>query len=101
MKIRKNDTIKVISGADRGKVGKVIEADPKTNRVRVEGVRILTKHQKPRSQGQKGSKIQVPGWLNVSNVMIYDAESGKTTRVSTKLIEGKKVRFSNKLDKEI
>jgi large subunit ribosomal protein L24 len=101
MKIKKNDTIKVITGTDKGKVGKVLEVDLKNGRIRVEGVRLVTKHQKPRSQGQKGTKIQTEGWINVSNVMFYDSESAKTTRISAKFVGDKKVRFSNKLDKEI
>jgi large subunit ribosomal protein L24 len=101
MKIRKNDTIKVIAGSEKGKVGKIIEVDVAKDRVKVQGLKMLTKHQKPRAAGQKGSSIKVEGWITRSNVMLFDAEADSVTRIGAKVVDGKKVRFSTKLDKEI
>ena len=101
MKIRKDDIVEVITGKDKGKRGKVLEVLPSRNRLRVEGVMLVKKHQKPRQNGEIGTIIQKPSTIHISNVAFVDIETSTRTKVSYKLLEGKKVRFSHKLNKEL
>ncbi|MEY2986166.1 MAG: ribosomal protein [Candidatus Parcubacteria bacterium] len=101
MKIRKNDIVEVITGKDKGKRGKVIEVIPSRNRVRVEGVMLVKKHQKPSQNGEIGTIIEKPSTIHISNVAFVDSETSTRTKVSYKLLEGKKVRYSHKLNKEL
>jgi large subunit ribosomal protein L24 len=101
MKIRKNDIIEVITGKDKGKRGKVLEVIPSRNRIRVEGVMLVKKHQKPRQNGEVGTIIKKPSTIHISNVAFVDSETSTRTKVSYKLLEGKKVRYSHKLNKEL
>jgi len=92
MKIKTGDKVKVLSGKDKGKTGKVVQVlfnDQKNQYfVVVEGVNVLKKHLRAGRKGEKGQIIELPAPLNISNVMLIDAKSGKTTRVGYK-IEGK------------
>lgn len=97
MHIKKGDTVVVITGKDKGKTGKVLHAIPKTNRVLVEGVNMVTKHQKPTAKVQQGGIIHQESPIQVSNVMIFEAKTKKGTRVGHKFLDdGKKVRVSVK-----
>ncbi len=97
MKIKKDDTVIVIAGKDKGKKGKVLRAYPKTQRVLVEGVNIVTKHQKPNVRNNTGGIIHQESPIHVSNVMYYDKDSGKGTRISYKILEdGNKIRVATK-----
>ncbi len=97
MHIKKGDTVMVITGKDKGKKGKVLQAIPKKNRVIVEGVNMATKHQKPNQKVQQGGIIHQEAPIHVSNVMLYDAKAKAPTRVrNSKLEDGKKVRISVK-----
>ncbi len=92
MKVKKNDTVKVITGKDAGKTGKVLVALPKEGKVVVEGVNIQKKHKKARN-AQDVSKIQEQnGAIEVSNVMVVCPKCGKATRVGYKVEGDKKVR---------
>ena len=93
MRIKKGDNVKVISGKDKGKTGRVIEVLKPTNRVRVEGVSVYKKHQKAgRTQASpEGGILDKVGTINASNVMILTAD-GKATRIGVKVDGGKKVR---------
>ena len=95
MKIKKNDTVLVISGKDKGTKGKVIAAFPKENKVIVEKVNIQTKHLKAK-QDQPAEIIKTEGKIDVSNVMFYDEKSGKGVRVAYDVVDGKKVRVAAK-----
>lgn len=101
MKIHKGDTVIVLTGKDKGKSGKVLRILPKRMQVIVEGVNIKKKHQKPRRAGQKGQVIESTYPIHLSNVACKDPETGKSTRVGWKFIEGKKVRISKRSGKEI
>jgi len=101
MKIRKNDIVEIITGKDKGKRGKVLEVLPSRNRLRVEGVMLVKKHKKPRQNGEIGVIIEKPSTIHISNVAFVDTETSERTKVSYKLLEGKKVRFSHKLNKEL
>lgn len=96
MKIRKNDTIKVISGSykDKGKIGKVLKVYPEKNRIIVEGVNIIKRHTRPSQQNQQGGIVEKEGPIHVSNVMYYSSKFSITTRIGYKYLEdGSKVRY--------
>ena len=98
MRVRKNDTVLVISGRDRGKRGRVLSVHPETQRVVVEGAGMVKRHTKPNPQKNvKGGIVEKEGSLHVSNVMVVDPETNKPTRLGAKVLEtGKKVRISRK-----
>jgi large subunit ribosomal protein L24 len=92
MKIKKGDTIIVITGKDRGKSGTVLRAFPKKHTVLVEGVAVVTKHQKSRRRGQQGQRVSKPTPIDVSNVALKGAK-GKPVRVGYSIEgEGKKAK---------
>ncbi len=91
-KIKKGDSVKVIAGKDKDKEGKVISVDRKKNRVLVEGVNIITKHEKPSAANQNGGIVQKEAPIDASNVMYV--HKGKATRIGFKFENGKKVRFA-------
>ena len=97
MKIKKNDTVIVISGKDKGKKGKVITAMPKEHKVIVSGVNLVKRHKKADAMGNKAGVFTKNLPIDVSNVAILDSKTEKPTRVGFKIVEdGKKVRFSKK-----
>ena len=91
-KIKKGDTVKVIAGRDKDKEGKVISVNRKTNKLLVEGVNMITKHEKPSMTNQQGGIIHQEGPIDASNVMYL--HKGKPTRVGFKMDGDKKVRFA-------
>jgi len=95
MKIKKNDTVLVITGKDKGKTGKVLRAIPSENKVVVEGVNIQTRHQKAK-QNVPAQIVKVEGPIDASNVMYYDKKASAGTRIGYKIEDGKKVRVSKK-----
>ena len=101
MNIRKDDTVIVLSGKDKGKKGKVLSANPKAEKVVVEGVNVATKHQKPMKQGQDGGIIKVETPIYVSKVQLVCPKCGKGTRVGHKIADGKKVRLCKKCGAEV
>lgn len=105
MKIKKNDTVEVIAGKDKGARGKVINVDPRRNRVLVEGVNRVRKHTKvqtSRRGSQSGGIITQEAAIHASNVMVVDAD-GERTRVGYKIDEetGAKVRIARRTGKEL
>ena len=96
MKIRKNDTVKVITGREKGKTGRVIEVDLKKQRVLVERVNFVKRHQKPTQKYRQGGIIEKEAPVHISNVMLYEEKAGKATRVGAKVVDGKKVRVSRR-----
>ena len=107
MKVRKDDMVKVISGKDRGKTGRVLRTESGRGRVYVEGVAIQKRHQRPTSlrdtqRAQEiGGVIEVEGPIHVSNVMLLDPKSGDPTRVGIKRKGGRRVRVSKKSGTEV
>lgn len=95
MRIKKDDTVIVLTGKDKGKTGKVLKAIPKENRVIVEGVNIQTRHQKQTQKEAAEIKHQ-EGPINVSNVMYYDTKAKQPSRIGYKVENGKKVRVAKK-----
>lgn len=97
MHIKKGDTVIVIAGKDKGKKGKVLSVNPKTERIIIENVNMVTKHQKPSMKVQQGGRIHKEAPIHVSNVLLYDAKAKAGTRIRYKELEnGKKVRVSVK-----
>jgi large subunit ribosomal protein L24 len=95
--IRKGDTVKVIAGDDKGKTGKVQEVILEKRRAIVEGVNIMTKHEKPSAGKPEGGIKKVEGTIHISNLMLVDPASGNTTRVGRKANDkGKLQRYSKK-----
>ena len=91
-KIKKGDVVKVITGKDKDKEGKVISVDRKKHRLLVEGINMVTKHAKPSVANQQGGIIHQEGPIDASNVMYL--HKGKPTRVGFKMDGDKKVRFA-------
>ncbi len=99
MKIKKNDTIKILTGKDQGKTGKVLTVlhpsksvkthSGKDLKVVVEGLNLRYKHLRPKKSGEKGQRIMFPAPMNISNVQLICPKCGKPTRVGFKLQEGK------------
>ena len=92
LKIKKGDTVRVISGADKDAEGKVIAVDPKNNKVTVEGVHMVKKHVKPNMTNQAGGIVEEEAPIDISKVMLL--VNGKATRVGFKMDGDKKVRFA-------
>ena len=93
IKIIKNDTVKVVSGNHKGKVGKVLKVFPGTRRVIVEKVNLVKRHQKPRSQTDPGGIIEKEATIHMSNVMLVCPKCSKPARTGVGLLsDGKKVR---------
>ena len=92
LKIKKGDTVIVITGEDRGKSGKVLEVFPKENKALVQGVRIISKHTKPNAQNQQGGIIKKEAPIDISNLKL--SVGGKATRVGRKVEDGKTVRIA-------
>lgn len=95
MKLKKGDTVVVISGKDKGKQGTIQHVYPTTNKVVVEGV-ALFKRSRRGSANQTGSIIELPRAIDASNVMFYDSKEKKGTRIGRRTENGKVVRYSKK-----
>lgn len=93
--VKKGDTVIVVSGADKGKKGNVVEVILDKQRVIVEDVNIVKKHRKP-TQNTPGGIVEIPAPIHVSNVMLVDPKSGEPTRIGRKTVDGKSVRYSKK-----
>ena len=107
LKVRKDDTVKVISGKDKGKTGRVMKVDPKAQKVWVEGVAIQKRHTRPRAlrdvqrQQEVGGIVEAPGPIHASNVMLIDPKSGDPTRVGIKRDGGRRIRVAKRSGAEI
>ena len=106
-KIRKDDMVKVISGKDRGKTGRVLRVDPEKHKVFVEGANIVKRHMKPRTlrdtqrAQELGGIVEAEGPIHVSNVMLLDPKTGDPTRVSVKRQGDRRVRVATKSGTDI
>ena len=90
MKIKKGDKVKILSGKDRGKSGSVTHVLSKSGKAVVDGINMLTKHQKPRKEGEKGTKVKFAAPISISKVMVICPKCGKETRVGFMIQEDKK-----------
>ena len=107
LKIRRDDMVKVISGKDKGKTGRVLRVEPKKSRVFVEGMNIQKRHTKPRSirDAQRaeavGGVIETEGPIHISNVMLIDPNGNKPTRVGISREGGERKRVGKQSGQEI
>ena len=97
MHIKKGDTVQIISGSEKGKVGEVVRVYPETSRVIVQGVNVKTKHVKPQQEGESGQIVNVEAPIHSSNVMIYSSKEKVASRICyTVNADGRKVRMLKK-----
>ena len=96
MKIKKGDTVQVLSGNDKGKKGEVLEVMPKTESVVVKGVNVRKKHVKPRKQGEEGGILSIESAVLASKVNVVCPKCGKATRIGYSEEKGEKVRVCKK-----
>ncbi len=97
MRIKKGDNIIVISGKDKGKRGKVIKVLPEEGKIIVENMNLKKKHQRPKTAGKKGEKIEVPRAFSASSVMLICKNCGKPTRIGREITaDGEKIRICKK-----
>ena len=98
-RIRRDDEVIVIGGKDRGKRGRVLRVEPKNERVFVEGLNIVKRHQRPTQTAagqQAGGVIEREGPIHLSNVMLVDPKDGKPTRVGIQIEDGKRLRVAKR-----
>ena len=94
-RIRKGDTVLVVTGADRGKRGEVLRVHPKDDRAVVQGVNIAKKHTKPRGMGEPGGIVEVEATIHLSNLKLIDPKNDQPTKVGFRVLEdGRKVRVA-------
>lgn len=101
MKIRKGDSVKILSGKDRGKIGKVLRVFPKNRKAIVEGLNMIKKHTRPKKQGEKGQRISVPAPISISNLMLVCPKCSKAARVGFKIAGKNKFRICKKCQSEV
>ena len=101
LKIKKGDNVKVLAGTSKGEVGRIVRVIPKMNRVVVEGVNMIKKHQKPSAANPQGGIVEMEAPIHISNVALIDPKENKPTRIGYKTLEnGEKVRVA-KLSGEV
>ena len=96
MRLKKGDTVKVLSGNDKGKTGEIMEIIPKTNKIIVQGVNVRKKHIKPRKQGEEGGIVSVECAIHSAKVNVVCPKCGKSTKVGYVIEKGEKVRVCKK-----
>jgi large subunit ribosomal protein L24 len=102
MRVKTDDQVILTAGKDAGKTGRVVRTDPKKRRVYVEGLNMIKRHERPRSQGdlknaQAGGIVEKEGPIDVSNVMLLDPKGNKPTRIGVRRDEGgKRVRYAKR-----
>ena len=102
LKLRRGDTVQVMSGKDSGKQGRILRVEPRKSRVFVEGLNIVKRHQRPRSvkdtqRADSGGIIEKEGPIDVSNVMLLDPQENKPTRIGVRVgDDGKRVRYAKR-----
>ncbi|MBD2741039.1 50S ribosomal protein L24 [Coleofasciculus sp. FACHB-1120] len=97
MHVKKGDTVQVIAGRDKGKVGEILRTIPQESRVIVKGINIKTKHVKPQQEGESGQIVTVEAPIHSSNVMLYSTQQKIASRICYTLNdEGRKVRMLKK-----
>ncbi len=101
MRIKKGDTVQVLSGNDKGKTGEVLEIIPKTEKIVVKGVNIRKKHVKPRKQGEEGGIIPVECSIHSSKVNVVCPKCNKPTRVGYKIEKNDKIRVCKRCGAKI
>ncbi|PIB28193.1 MULTISPECIES: 50S ribosomal protein L24 [Maribacter] len=101
LKIKTGDTVRVVSGDHKGSEGKVMSVNLEKNKAIVEGVNVVSKHEKPSAQNPQGGIVKKEALIHISNLSLIDSKSGETTRVGFEVRDGKKVRVSKKSNEVI
>ncbi len=101
MKLKKEDNVIIIAGKEKGKTSKVIRVLVSKNKVVVEGLNVVKKHQRARKSNEQGSMINVSMPIDASNVMLIDPKDGKRTRLGKKKVGDKMVRIAKKSNQEV
>lgn len=101
VKIKKNDTVIVITGNSKGKTGRVLEVDRKTGKLIVEGINIISRHTKANQKNPDGGIIKKEAPIQISNVMLMDPKTGTATRVGRKLTDKNKLKRYSKKSGEV
>ena len=101
MKIKTGDTVRIVAGDHKGSEGKVMSVDRQKKKAIVEGVNMVSKHEKPSAQNPQGGIVQKEAPIHVSNLSLIDKKSGEATRVGFEVRDGKKVRVSKKSNEVI
>lgn len=100
MHVKKNDTVKVIAGKDRGKTGKILKVFPKKERVIIEGVNLVKRHTRPNQQNPQGGIVEKEAAIHVSNVMLI--QDNQSTRTGKRILaDGSRVRYSKKTGEQV
>jgi len=98
--VKKNDTVKVIAGKDRGKTGKILKVFPKKERVIIEGVNLVKRHTRPNQQNPQGGIVEKEAAIHVSNVMLI--QDNQSTRTGKRILaDGSRVRYSKKTGEQV
>ena len=95
-RIKKNDSVMIIAGKERGKIGKVIRVQPQQERAVVERLNMVKRHVKPRGPQDPGGILEKEASVHLSNVMLVDPQDGRPTRVGFKVVDGRKMRVSRR-----
>ncbi|ASV29372.1 50S ribosomal protein L24 [Maribacter cobaltidurans] len=101
LKIKTGDTVRVVAGDHKGSEGKVMSVNFEKNKAIVEGVNMVSKHEKPSAKNPQGGIVKKEALIHISNLSLIDSKSGETTRVGYELRDGKKVRVSKKSNEVI
>ena len=99
MRIKKNDTVQIMAGKDRGKIAKVLEVLHGGDRALIEGINVYKKHVRPRRQGEKGQTISASRPLSASNVLLYCSNCTRGVRTGVRVVSTSKVRVCKKCQK--
>jgi large subunit ribosomal protein L24 len=101
VKLKKNDIVKVISGTERGKTGKILRVLKGTNQAVVEGRNLVKKHQRPTQQDQKGGIVEREAPIHISKLMLVSPKSNEPVKVARRVVDGKRVRVEKKSGKAV
>lgn len=101
MKVKKGDSVLIISGKDKGRVAKILRSIPKERKILVEGVNMKSKHVRPKKQGEKGQVVKVSLPMDVSNTKFLCPKCSKASRLGYKIEKGKKFRICKKCKSEV
>jgi large subunit ribosomal protein L24 len=101
LKIKTGDTVRVVAGDHKGGEGKVVSVDRVKNKVIVEGINMVSKHEKPSAKNPQGGIVKMEAPIHVSNLSLIDGKSGEPTRVGFEVRDGQKVRVSKKSNEVI
>ena len=101
LKIKTGDTVRIIAGDHKGSEGKIVRVLRDKNKAIIEGINMVSKHEKPSAKNPQGGIVQKEAPIHISNLALIDSKSGESTRVSFEVRDGKKVRISKKSNEVI